>query len=174
MSQNYIENAREIFSYYKQLGEKAIDQISPNRINWYFHNDTNSVAIIVKHMAGNLKSRFSDFLTSDGEKEWRQRDNEFVDDVEDKESMMKMWEEGWAVLFEALDSIDPNDLDRTVFIRSEPHTIVEAINRQLTHHAYHVGQIVFLCKMLAGEWNSLSIPKGGSGAFNEKKLAASE
>lgn len=165
-STNYLQNIRKNFEYYKSLGDKSFDQVSPNRINWYFHNDTNSLAIIVKHMAGNLKSRFTDFLTSDGEKEWRHRDQEFVDDIITMDQMMDIWEEGWACLFKALDGLTDDDLAKTVVIRGEEHTVVEALNRQATHHAYHVGQIVFLSKMLAKEWESLSIPKGKSQAFN--------
>ncbi|MCB0761071.1 MAG: DUF1572 family protein [Flavobacteriales bacterium] len=166
LSANYLDNTRKIFAYYKSLGEKAFEQVSPNRINWYFHNDSNSIAIIVKHMSGNLKSRFTDFLSSDGEKTWRHRDEEFVDDIIDAEQMRAVWESGWKVLFDTLDSLTPADMDKTVIIRGEEHTVVEALNRQLTHHAYHVGQIVFLSKMLATDWHSLSIPKGGSAAFN--------
>jgi hypothetical protein len=164
---NYLENVRKLFSNYKDLAEKAIDQVSPNRINWYFHNDTNSIAIIVKHMSGNLVSRFTDFLESDGEKSWRKRDNEFVDDVMNKEEMLATWEQGWNCLFNALNGLTPEDLSKTVTIRGENHTVVEALNRQLAHHAYHTGQIVFLSKMLAKEWDSLSIPKGQSQAFNQ-------
>jgi hypothetical protein len=166
---NYLENVTSLFENYKSLGEQSIDQIRPNRINWYFHNDTNSIALLVKHMSGNLKSRFTDFLTSDGEKAWRHRDDEFRDDVLDKKSMMRMWEEGWGCLFSALNELKPGDLERTVYIRSEAHTVVEALNRQLSHHAYHVGQIVFLSKMLASEWKTLSIAKGDSQAFNVEK-----
>jgi hypothetical protein len=170
-SSNYLENVKSLFEYYKELGEKSIEQISPNRINWYFHNDTNSVAILVKHMTGNMKSRFTNFLTSDGEKEWRNRDDEFQDDVLDKESMMVLWHEGWSCLFSALDSLSEDDMGRNVYIRSEAHTVTEALNRQLGHYAYHVGQIVFLSKMLATQWNSLSIPKGKSEAFNAEKMS---
>lgn len=163
---NYLSNVKKQFAYYRNLGEKSFALVGDNRINWYFHNDSNSLAIIVKHMSGNLKSRFTDFLTSDGEKEWRHRDQEFVDDVANKYEMLRIWNEGWDVLFNTLESLTDDDLSKTVYVRNEPHTAVEAINRQLAHHAYHVGQIVFLSKMLAQDWQSLSIPKGESKAFN--------
>lgn len=169
----YLENVKKTFTYHKELGEKAIAQVSPNRINWYFHNDSNSIAIIVKHMSGNLVSRFTDFLTSDGEKNYRNRDGEFIDDIIDMDQLTAVWEKGWTVLFNTLNSLTDDDLSKTVHIRGEAHTVVEALNRQLAHHAYHVGQIVFLSKMLAKDWNSLSIPKGTSNEFNDS-MATSE
>lgn len=148
-----------------------MDQVSPNRINWYFHNDSNSLAILVKHMSGNLLSRFTDFLISDGEKPWRDRDEEFVDDILSMEQLSAVWNQGWTCLVMTLDTLTEGDLSKTVKIRGEDHTVVEALNRQLAHQAYHVGQIVFLCKMLSKDWKSLSIPKQGSKAFNEEKLS---
>lgn len=156
---SYLPSVIERFGTYKQLAENAMAQVSPNRINWYFHNDTNSIALLVKHMSGNLVSRFTDFLTTDGEKDWRHRDQEFVDDITTTEELQAVWEKGWAVLFEALNALEEADLEKTVTIRGEAHTVVEALNRALSHQAYHVGQIVFLSKMLAAEWKSLSIPK---------------
>ncbi|NNE56095.1 MAG: DUF1572 family protein [Flavobacteriales bacterium] len=167
---HYLDSVKAQFIYYKTLAENSIEQVSENRINWYFHNDTNSLAIIVKHMSGNLVSRFTDFLTSDGEKSWRNRDDEFVDDVIDKPQMMELWNKGWTCLFNALDELQADDLSRRVLIRGEQHTVVEAINRQLAHHAYHVGQIVYLSKMLSQKWDSLSIPKGKSEEFNALKM----
>jgi hypothetical protein len=163
---NYLENVKKTFIYHKALGDKAMAQVSPNRINWYFHNDSNSIALIVKHMSGNLVSRFTDFLTADGEKSYRNRDDEFVDDIIDVDQLNAVWEKGWTVLFNTLNSLSDADLAKTVQIRGEEHTVVEAINRQMAHHAYHVGQIVFLSKMLTVDWNSLSIPKGKSAEFN--------
>ncbi len=170
MQTTYLLNARKTFRQYKEMGEGAFNQVSPNRINWYFHNDSNSIAILVKHMSGNMQSRFTDFLSSDGEKKNRNRDNEFVDDVIDNESMMAYWEKGWECLFNTLDSLSPEDMGKTVLIRGEEHTVLEAINRQLTHYAYHIGQIVFLSKMLSSDWNSLSIPKGESVQFNKNMM----
>jgi hypothetical protein len=171
MESQYLPIAKDTFSQYKALAEKALEQVSANRINWYFHNDSNSIAIIVKHMSGNLVSRFTDFLTTDGEKEWRDRDGEFVDDVADKEQLMHIWDKGWTVLFDTLDSLTPEDMTKTVVIRGEEHTVMEALNRQIAHHAYHVGQIVYLSRMLAEEWTSLSIPKGKSTQFNTRMMA---
>lgn len=163
---HYLKNVKKTFTYHKELGDKAMAQVRPNRINWYFHNDSNSIAIIVKHMSGNLVSRFTDFLTADGEKNYRNRDDEFKDDISDVHQLNAVWEKGWTVLFNALNALTDADLAKTVQIRGEEHTVVEAINRQMAHHAYHVGQIVFLSKMLAAKWDSLSIPKGKSAEFN--------
>ena len=168
---NYLDNVKKTFNYYRTIGAQAMEQVSPNRINWYFHNDSNSLAILVKHMSGNLLSRFTDFLSSDGEKPWRDRDEEFVDDIVSMEQMSAIWNQGWSCLVLALDNLTEDDLDKTVKIRGEEHTVVEALNRQLAHHAYHVGQIVFLCKMLSKDWKSLSIPKHGSKAFNEEQFS---
>lgn len=166
----YLENVKKTFSYHKELGEKAMAQVSPNRINWHFHNDSNSIATIVKHMSGNLVSRFTDFMTADGEKSYRNRDDEFVDDIIDADQLNAVWEKGWTVLFNALNALTDADLDKSVHIRGEAHTVVEAINRQMAHQAYHVGQIVFLSKMMSKEWNSLSIPKGKSEEFNASMI----
>ena len=163
---HYLKNVKKTFTYHKELGDKAMAQVRPNRINWYFHNDSNSIAIIVKHMSGNLVSRFTDFLTADGEKNYRNRDDEFMDDIIDVHQLNAVWEKGWTVLFNALNALTDADLAKIVQIRGEEHTVVEAINRQMTHHAYHVGQIVFLSKMLSTKWDSLSIPKGKSAEFN--------
>lgn len=157
--EDYLRNVITTFTRYKTYAEQAIEQVSENRINWYFHNDSNSLAILVKHMSGNLASRFTDFLTSDGEKKWRKRDGEFEDDIHNYQDLMDVWNAGWKVLFETLDELRVEDLGKTVKIRNEEHSIVEALNRAMTHQAYHVGQIVFLAKMLAPEWKSLSIPK---------------
>ena len=131
----------------------------------------NSIAIIVKHMAGNMRSRWRDFLTSDGEKDDRHRDTEFeIHDSDSKESLMQKWEEGWALCFEAIKPLKPEDLEKTIYIRGDAHTVLEAINRQLTHYAYHVGQIVYLARHFAGaKWQSLSIPKGESDSYDVSK-----
>lgn len=133
---------------------------------------SNSVAVIVKHLAGNMKSRWTDFLTSDGEKPWRNRDNEFVADFADRADLQRAWSEGWDVLEAAINALSPEQLDTIIYIRNEGHTVAEALNRQLAHYAYHVGQIVLLGKQFRGaEWQSLSIPKGQSAAFNQRKFA---
>lgn len=172
MSQNYLHSAIKEFEYYKQLGEKALGQIPDDKLNWQFNSETNSVATIIKHLWGNMLSRWIDFLTTDGEKEWRQRDAEFENDINSREEVMKKWNEGWTAVFDAIKLLTPADLEKTVYIRKQGHTVVEAINRQIAHYAYHVGQIVQIGKMVQGEqWKSLTIPKGQSNAFNSEKFS---
>jgi hypothetical protein len=160
---NYLDSSLRLFRFYKSQGEKAMEQIPDEKLFWQYNADSNSVATIVKHMAGNMHSRWTDFLHSDGEKSWRKRDAEFENDIGSRDEMMQLWEEGWEVLFKALEPIGSEHLDTTVFIRNEPYTVIDAINRQLTHYASHVGQLIYLGKMLhSGTWKSLSIPKGQS------------
>lgn len=169
---NYLSSAMRQFKMYKQLGEKAIAQLSDEALMRQANEDSNSVAIIVKHLWGNMLSRWTDFLTTDGEKPWRQRDAEFDNDVNTREALMQKWEEGWQCLFNAMGSITDADLDRIIYIRNEGHTILEAINRQIAHYSYHVGQIVYIAKLYSNdEWQSLSIPKNKSGEYNAGKFA---
>jgi len=169
---SYLEGIKKQFLYYKSLGEKTIDQVSDENLFWQYNKDSNSIATIVKHLWGNMKSRWTDFLTSDGEKEWRARDAEFENDIKTKEELLTKWKEGWQCLFEALDSVNETNFDQPIYIRNIEHSITEAINRQLAHYSYHVGQIVFLGKMICDEdWQSLSIAKGASKSFNEKRFA---
>lgn len=163
----YLSSVRERFGWYRRLAESALDQLDAEQFHVQIDPEANSVAVIVRHMAGNLRSRFSDFLTSDGEKPDRDRDAEFVDDGLGPEALRARWERGWDVLFTALDGLAPEQMLATVAIRGEPHSVLEALQRQLSHHAYHVGQIVLIAKHLRGErWRSLSIPKGASQRFN--------
>ncbi len=172
MENSYLESATKQFVYYKSLGEKAIAQMAEEDLFKMYNPDSNSVAIIVKHLWGNMLSRWTDFLTSDGEKDWREREAEFENDLQTRKNLLQKWEEGWQVLFEALKPLQAEDLERIVYIRNQGHTVVEAINRQLAHYAYHVGQIVFLAKLMATDgWQSLSIPRGESGSFNQKKFS---
>lgn len=172
MNNNYLISIKQQFAYYKSLGEKTFEQIPDDMLFWQFNDESNSMATIVKHLWGNMLSRWTDFLVSDGEKAFRKRDAEFENEVISRDAMLNMWNEGWNCLFNTLDALKPEDLDKVVYIRSEPHTVTEAINRQLAHYPYHVGQIVFLGKMLAKQgWTSLSIPKGGSKAFNDEKFS---
>ncbi len=172
MDNNWLESAKKQFALYKGLGEKAIGQVPEEKLTWQYNSESNSVAIIVKHMVGNMLSRFSDFLTTDGEKNWRNRDLEFENEYQTKEEILASWEKGWNCLFGALESLSSDDLLRIVLIRNEKHTVTEAINRQLAHYAYHSGQIVFLGKMICGDgWHSLSIPRGQSGQFNADKFS---
>jgi hypothetical protein len=169
---NYLDSAKRQFMLYKQLGEKAMAQATEQDLFWSPNADTNSIATIVKHMWGNMLSRWTDFLTSDGEKPWRQRDSEFENDWTTREQLMAKWEEGWKCLFAALDSMTDDDLEKIVYIRNEGHTALEAINRQIAHYSYHVGQIVFVAKMLrSDEWNSLSIPRNKSKDYNAEKFS---
>ncbi len=169
----FLSSARKQFLYYKSLGDKAMDQLEPAQLFYSANEDTNSIAVIVKHLHGNMLSRWTDFLTSDGEKEWRKRDSEFEEPSQhDKANLLKLWNEGWDCLFKALDELTPEHLAQIVYIRNEGHTVMEAINRQLAHYPYHVGQIVFYAKMLKkGEWTSLSIPKNKSNDYNSEKFS---
>ncbi len=173
----FLSSARKQFLYYKTLGDKAMDQLEPAQLFYSANEDTNSIAVIVKHLHGNMRSRWTDFLTSDGEKEWRDRDGEFTTSespgaAEQKADLLNRWNEGWDCLFRALDELTPDHLAKIVYIRNEGHTVMEAINRQLAHYPYHVGQIVFYAKMLKdGEWTSLSIPKNKSKDYNSDKFS---
>ncbi len=170
MEINYIKSTRKHFEYYKSLGDKAMSQIGEKELFFQPNENSNSIAIIIQHLWGNMRSRWVDFLTTDGEKEWRDRDGEFELNVSNGEELMLKWEEGWKYLFDALDQVTDKDLERIVYIRNQGHTVLEAINRQLAHYPYHVGQIVYLARMLALNWESLSIPKNHSQAYNEKKF----
>jgi Protein of unknown function (DUF1572) len=171
MNSNYLESVIKQLEYYKLLGEKTISQIPDEKLFLQFNDDSNSIAIIVKHLWGNMLSRWSDFLTTDGEKEWRNRDAEFENDIATKEELLQKWNEGWQVCLSALKSLTAADLEKVIYIRNQGHTVMEAINRQLAHYPYHIGQIVFIGKMYAAKWNSLSIPKGNSKQFNEDKFS---
>lgn len=169
IAQLYLEDAAALFRRQKRLADRAMAQIDDEAFFALLDAEANSVAVLVKHMAGNMRSRWSDFLTSDGEKPDRDRDSEFViEPGQDRAWLLARWEEGWQILLDTIDSLTAADLGRTVTIRSEPHSVLKAINRQLDHYSYHTGQIVLLCKHYAPEWRTLSIPKGGSAAFNDK------
>ena len=169
---NFINAAIKQFRYYKQLGNRCFDQLSEeDQIFWSPNESNNSIAVIVQHMSGNMLSRWTNFLTEDGEKEWRNRDGEFECSISSSAEMITKWEEGWHCLFLALESIDENNFSQTVYIRNMGHTVVEAVQRQLCHYAYHVGQIVYLSKILVQDFKSLSIPKAGSEAYNELKFS---
>jgi len=172
MEINYLDSIQKQFEYYKLLGDLSFQQLDNEALFWQYNPESNSIAILVNHLAGNMKSRWTDFLSSDGEKTWRNRDAEFEDLIQSRAQLIAKWEEGWTCLFEALTAIAPEHLSSEVYIRNLGHTVIEAINRQLAHYAYHVGQIVFLAKMIKGEdWKSLSIPKGDSQHYNSKKFA---
>ena len=170
METNYLQSVIKQFEYYKMLGEKTFAQIEDEKLFWQHNEDSNSIAIIVKHLWGNMMSRWTDFLTSDGEKEWRNRDAEFETEVTTKAEMIRKWDEGWKVFLDTLNSLKEEDLGKIIYIRNQGHTVSEAINRQLAHYPYHIGQIVFIGKMLSKNWDSLSIPKGNSSQFNDEKF----
>jgi len=168
----YLESAKKQFLYYKLLGEKAIGQLENEQLFISMNEDTNSIAQIVKHLSGNMLSRWTDFLTSDGEKEWRNRDDEFVDTYKSKTELLENWNKGWDCLFNAINHLKPEQLSDIIYIRNEGHSVVEAINRQLAHYPYHIGQLVFYAKLLKKtEWESLSIPKNKSGDYNSEKFS---
>jgi len=168
---NFLESSLKLFRYYKGLGEKAIAQLSDEEVLRKANDESNSIALIVHHLSGNMLSRFTDFLTTDGEKPWRDRESEFAKDYPDKAAMLKAWEDGWKCLFDALEPLNQADLDTIIYIRNEGQTILEAIQRQLAHYASHIGQIIYQAKILKGdEFKTLSIPKGGSADFNKGKF----
>jgi hypothetical protein len=166
--ENYLSDAIGSFRNYKKLAERAIEQVSDEEFLAAIDDEANSIALIVKHIAGNLRSRWTDFLTSDGEKPERNRDAEFELIGDTRESLMQFWDDGWRILFRALEPLSPEDFSKTITIRGEPHSVVEAINRQLTHYSYHIGQIVLLAKHFrSSEWKTLSVPKNRSAEFNQ-------
>lgn len=168
---DFLSNSTKLFKKYKTLGEKAIAQSSDKMLFQEPVTGVNSISIIIRHLHGNMKSRWTDFLTTDGEKPWRNRDEEFEEFITTRAMLLLIWEEGWKYLFTALDSLTPEDLDRVVVIRNEEQTVLEAIQRQIAHYAYHVGQIVYIAKMEQGSnWTSLSIPCNTSDAYNAAKF----
>lgn len=172
LTNSYLEDSLVVFRYYKRLGERAMEQVSDDELLTTLDPEMNSIAIIVKHMAGNMRSRWRDFLTSDGEKPDRNRDTEFVRPPANREEVMETWNAGWRLVFEALEPLADADLNRTVAIRGEAHSVMQAVNRQIAHYAYHVGQIVLLAKHLQhANWKSLTVPRNKSLEFNMKVLA---
>jgi hypothetical protein len=166
---SFIEDALAIFRQYKLLGERAMQQVSDQQLFASLDDESNSIAIIVKHLTGNMRSRWTDFLTSDGEKATRNRDGEFVDPPATREALMREWEDGWACVFDAIEPLTDADMGRVVTIRGEAHSVMQAINRQLSHYPMHVGQIVLLAKHFAGEsWQTLSVARNKSAEFNRK------
>ena len=172
---HFLTNLIKQFKYYRLLGEQTFDQLTDEELFWRPNEASNSIAIIAKHIAGNSLSRWTDFLKSDGEKDWRNREQEFETDWTSRQDMLEYWDKGWSALFNALEPLSNDDLETIVYIRNTGHTVIEAINRQLAHYAYHVGQIVYLGRLIKGDqWLSLSIPKGSSAAFNQKKFESSK
>lgn len=169
---DYIKDSLAVFGLYKKLSEAAMAQISDEQFFHQLDPESNSVAIIVKHMAGNMRSRWTDFLSSDGEKPWRDRDGEFIEAGATRADYMKMWEEGWKLVFDQLSPLSNADLERKVMIRGEAHSVMQAINRQVAHYANHMGQIIFLCKHLASDhWKAVTIPRNQSKQFSQDVAA---
>ncbi len=172
MRAGYLESVIKQVEYYKLLGEKSFDQLTDEQLFWQANEASNSIATIVKHLSGNMLSRWTDFMTTDGEKEWRNRDAEFETETTSREALLQQWNEGWDCFLNALNSLQEIDLEKIIYIRNMGHTVMEAINRQLAHYPYHVGQIVFIAKLVCDEsWISLSIPKGNSNEYNSEKFS---
>jgi uncharacterized damage-inducible protein DinB len=171
LTTSYLKDSIDLFGYYKKLGERAIEQCPDDGLFAALDAESNSIAIVVKHMAGNMRSRWTDFLTTDGEKPDRNRDTEFEDPPKTSAELLAMWEQGWKYLLDALGQLSDGDLARTVTIRTEPHSVTQAINRQMAHYIYHIGQIIFLAKHFAaqsGKWTALTIPRKKSADFNAR------
>ncbi len=171
---NFLQSANKRLSYYKELGDKTFEQLSDADFHFHPNEESNSIAIIIQHMAGNMLSRWTDFLTSDGEKEWRNRDTEFEEQHLTKQQLLDFWEKGWNCCLDTLNTLTEEDLLKTIYIRSEVLLAVDAINRQLAHYPYHVGQIIYLAKIIKNsDWQNLSIAKGNSGQFNQQMQSKS-
>jgi hypothetical protein len=171
LTNSYVKDSIELFRYYKKLAERAIEQCPDEGLFAALDHESNCIAIVVKHIAGNMRSRWSDFLTTDGEKPDRHRDSEFEDPPNTREELLALWGQGWKYLFAALEPLSDADLTRTVTIRTEPHSVMQAINRQVAHYSYHVGQITYLAKHFAaesGKWSALTIPRRKSADFNAR------
>jgi len=170
--ESYLSSVVKQFKYYKMLGEKAMEQLQEEQLFWQYNEESNSIAVLVNHITGNMLSRFTDFLTTDGEKPWRNRDAEFSNPFNRKEELINKWNKGWDCLLRTLEDLTEADLEGVVYIRNDGHTVIEAINRQLAHYPYHIGQMVFIAKMLKNEsWQTLSIARNKSGDYNNRKFA---
>jgi hypothetical protein len=166
---SHLRDSIALLRYYKTLAERAIGQVTDEQLNATLDSEMNPIALIVKHMAGNMRSRWTDFLTTDGEKPDRDRDTEFEDPPRTRQALLTMWDAGWTCVFAALEPLTDTDLERRVTIRGEPHSVLQAINRQLAHYPYHIGQIVLLAKHFqSNDWKSLSVPRGQSAEFNRR------
>jgi hypothetical protein len=169
LTTSYLRDSLSLFRYYKELTERAMEQVSDEQLVAVLDGEMNSIAIVVKHLVGNMRSRWMDFLVSDGEKPDRKRDTEIEEPPTTRAALIKLWEEGWNYVFTALEPLSDADMDRTVMIRGEPHSVMQAINRQIAHYAYHCGQIVFLAKHLQSrQWKALTVPRGKSEEFNQR------
>ena len=166
---SYVKDSTDLFRYYKKLADRAMQQVPDEGLFATLDAESNSIAVIVKHVAGNMRSRWTDFLTSDGEKPDRNRDMEFEVPPATRTELLALWESNWKIVFDALAPLTDSDLGRTIYIRGEAHSVMQALNRQITHYAYHVGQIVYLAKHFSGqEWKALTVPRNKSAEFNAK------
>jgi hypothetical protein len=168
IGEEYLSTTIKRLKYYKQLGDQTFDQLNEQDFHWQPSSESNSIAVIIQHVAGNMLSRWTNFLTEDGEKEWRRRDDEFEIHNYSKQQLLETWNEGWKCFIDALGSLMADDLLKTIYIRKEPLTVIDAINRQLAHYPYHIGQIVYIGRLVKNEnWKNLSIPKGRSQQYNQ-------
>lgn len=171
MKNSYLQSLTQMLSYYRSVAERAVAQVPDEALFWQYNDDSNSIAVIMRHMAGNMLSRFTDFLTTDGEKPWRNRDAEFDNIQTTRQELLDYWNQGWACLLHALETLTDEQLETVVYIRNDGHTVTEALNRQLAHYPYHVGQMVYIAKMVAGQqWQSLTIPRNQSATYNQDKF----
>ena len=171
LGNTYLKIIQERFKSVKGLGDKTISRLTEDEIHWIYNEGSNSVAVIAKHLSGNMISRWSDFLTTDGEKHYRNRDQEFENDIASKQELITIWEKGWNTLFDTLNELGEQDLLKEIFIRGESHTVLEALERQMAHYSYHIGQIVFIGKQIkGGNWDTLSIPKEKSEEYLQQML----
>lgn len=169
---SFLNNTIKLAGYYRSIGRKTIDRLTEAELNWSPGSSSNSIATLVKHLSGNMLSRWTHFLTEDGEKEWRNRENEFDSSPETKAEVIGRWEEGWDCFISALKELTSTDLNKIIYIRNEGHTVVDAVQRQMAHYPYHIGQMIYIAKMHQPEWESLSIPPGQSDKFNESKFSS--
>jgi hypothetical protein len=168
-----IENLIKLLTYYKSLGERTFNALSDEELHLIPSEESNSIPMLVKHLHGNMLSRWTNFMTEDGEKDWRDREGEFESTIKTRDEMLTKWEEGWKCFFNALVGLKDEDLNKIIYIRNEGQSVIDAIHRQLAHYSYHIGQMVYLGKMIKGEdWISLSIPKGGTDSYNQEKFSS--
>lgn len=173
MKSGFLLSVIKQFEYYKLLAEKTFDQLPDEALHWQYNTESNSIATIVKHLSGNMQSRWTDIFNTDGEKEWRNRESEFDNDILSRNEMLEYWNTGWTLFFETLNSLHADDLDKIIYIRNQGHTVSDAITRQLAHYPYHIGQIVYIGKLIANtNWKSLSIARGASDQYNTLKFNA--
>ena len=175
MENTYLLSVIKQLNYFKSLADQTFERLTDEELNWQFSKETNSIATIAKHISGNMLSRWTNMFTEDGEKIWRERDTEFEHEFLSKDNLKSIWKKGWDCFFEAINALTDEDLERIIHIRNEPHRVVDAINRQMAHYPYHIGQIVLIGIQIKGaDWQSLSIPKGASDSFNEAKFKDSK